>query len=132
MEEKRKEELTKFFTVSSVVLSVLYAACILLSLLAPLLPKVIPLLAFFLFFLTLMIGLAVKEKAEDLGHMEKGRFFFRYSPYSTSDADLLCCCRVQPSYGTAGQNLFCAPCVLHQLFPQRLPAHAALAETEIE
>ena len=45
-------------------------------LLAPLLPKFIPLLAFFLFFLTLMIGLAVKEKAEDLGHMEKGRFFF--------------------------------------------------------
>ena len=32
MEEKRKEELTKFFTVSSAVLSVLYAACILLSL----------------------------------------------------------------------------------------------------
>lgn len=76
MEEKRKEELTKFFTVSSAVLSVLYAACILLSLLAPLLPKFIPLLAFFLFFLTLMIGLTVKEKAEDLGHMEKGRFFF--------------------------------------------------------
>ena len=75
MEEKRKEELTKFFTVSSAVLSVLYAACILLSLLASLLPKFIPLLAFFLFFLTLMIGLAVKEKAEDLGHMEKGRFF---------------------------------------------------------
>ena len=50
MEEKRKEELTKFFTVSSAVLSVLYAACILLSLLAPLLPKFIPLLAFFLFF----------------------------------------------------------------------------------
>ena len=76
MEEKRKEELTKFFTVSSAVLSVLYAACILLSLLAPLLPKFIPLLAFFLFFLTLMIGLTVKEKAEDLGHMEKGRLFF--------------------------------------------------------
>ena len=75
MEEKRKEELTKFFTVSSVVLSVLYAACILLSLLASLLPKFIPLLAFFLFFLTLMIGLTVKEKAEDLKHMEKGRFF---------------------------------------------------------
>ena len=75
MEEKRKEELTKFFIVSSAVLSVLYAACILLSLLAPLLPKFIPLLAFFLFFLTLMIGLTVKEKAEDLGHMEKGRFF---------------------------------------------------------
>ena len=48
----------------------------LLSLLAPLLPKFIPLLAFFLFFLTLMIGLTVKEKAEDLGYMEKGRFFF--------------------------------------------------------
>ena len=76
MEEKRKEELTKFFTVSSAVLSVLYAACILLSLLAPLLPKFIPLLAFFLFFLTLMIGLTVKEKAEDLGHMEKDRLFF--------------------------------------------------------
>lgn len=76
MEEKRREELTKFFTVSSAVLSVLYAACILLSLLAPLLPKFIPLLAFFLFFLTLMIGLTVKEKAEDLGHMEKGRLFF--------------------------------------------------------
>lgn len=130
MEEKRKEELTKFFTVSSAVLSVLYAACILLSLLAPLLPKFIPLLAFFLFFLTLMIGLTVKEKAEDLGHMEKGRFFFVIPLIPL--LMLLCCCRVQPSYGTAGQNLFCAPCVLHQFFPQRLPAHAALAETEIE
>ena len=69
MEEKRKEELTKFFTVSSVVLSVLYAACILLSLLAPLLPKFIPLLAFFLFFIqkTLIRLLPVFLQAEGSG-----------------------------------------------------------------
>ena len=94
MEEKRKEELTKFFTVSSAVLSVLYAACILLSLLAPLLPKFIPLLAFFSVFSYADDRTDCKGKGRGSGAYGKRQVFFRYSPYSPSDAALLCCCRV--------------------------------------
>lgn len=92
MEEKRKEELTKFFTVSSAVLSVLYAACILLSLLAPLLPKFIPLLAFFSVFSYADDRTDCKGKGRGSGAYGKRQVFFRYSPYSPyspSDAALL-------------------------------------------